>query len=275
MPVITYPSPIVTGSSGGTVTSVGLTMPAIFTESGSPVTTSGTIAVGLQTQSANKVWAGPTTGSAATPTFRSLVAADVPANVSDLNTLTGSVTLAAGSNVTITPSGNTLTIAASGGGGGGSLNYFNGYMANTGTGWTTNSSTFLLPTGGDNTLTTRVSSGITVTAGASNQPGIAFMPASATSVYLISATFTGGVNAGSGEGFFQLSDGTNVISTAQLANGTTFPSVTLTGVYAPATTSAVEVDIYAATSGFSTSIATGQSPPGANSIEWSVVQIVP
>jgi hypothetical protein len=39
--------------------------------------------------------------------------------VTALNTLTGDVTLSPGSNVTITPSGNTLTIAAAGGGGGG------------------------------------------------------------------------------------------------------------------------------------------------------------
>ena len=37
--------------------------------------------------------------------------------VKTVNTLTGNVTLAAGNNVTITPSGNTLTIAATGGGG--------------------------------------------------------------------------------------------------------------------------------------------------------------
>lgn len=38
--------------------------------------------------------------------------------VSSLNTLTGDITLAAGANITLTPSGNTLTIAASGGEGG-------------------------------------------------------------------------------------------------------------------------------------------------------------
>ena len=32
----------------------------------------------LATQTANRVWAGPTTGSAATPTFRALVSADIP-----------------------------------------------------------------------------------------------------------------------------------------------------------------------------------------------------
>lgn len=39
--------------------------------------------------------------------------------ISSLNGLTGALTLVAGSNVTITPSGTTITIAASGGGGGG------------------------------------------------------------------------------------------------------------------------------------------------------------
>lgn len=61
----------------GTVTSVGLSLPGIITVSGSPVTTSGTLTGTLATQSANLVWAGPTTGSAAAPTFRSLVAADI------------------------------------------------------------------------------------------------------------------------------------------------------------------------------------------------------
>jgi len=41
--------------------------------------------------------------------------------VKTLNSLTDNVTLAAGSNVTITPSGNTLTISASGGGGSGAI----------------------------------------------------------------------------------------------------------------------------------------------------------
>lgn len=63
-------------AGAGTVTSVSLTMPSIFSVGGSPVTTSGTLAVTLQTEAANFVWAGPTTGSAAAPTFRALAAAD-------------------------------------------------------------------------------------------------------------------------------------------------------------------------------------------------------
>ncbi|MGD1100849.1 MAG: hypothetical protein ABSA59_02190, partial [Terriglobia bacterium] len=66
-----------TGS--GTVTSVGLSMPSMFSVSGSPVTGSGTLTAALATQSANLIMAGPATGNAAAPTFRSLVGADLPA----------------------------------------------------------------------------------------------------------------------------------------------------------------------------------------------------
>lgn len=62
----------------GTVTSVAMTVPSILSVSGSPITTSGTLAVTLATQTANTVFAGPTSGVAATPTFRALVAADLP-----------------------------------------------------------------------------------------------------------------------------------------------------------------------------------------------------
>ena len=65
--------------SAGTVTSVGLSLPAIFTVTNSPVTSSGTLTGTLATQTANYIWAGPTTGAAAAPTFRALVAGDIPA----------------------------------------------------------------------------------------------------------------------------------------------------------------------------------------------------
>ena len=60
------------------VTSVGLSAPSFLTVSGSPVTTSGTLTLALATQTANTVFAGPTTGIAAAPTFRALVAGDIP-----------------------------------------------------------------------------------------------------------------------------------------------------------------------------------------------------
>lgn len=66
-------------SGSGTVTSVGLSLPSIFSVSGSPVTGAGTLTGTLATESANTVLAGPSSGSAATPTFRTLTAADLPA----------------------------------------------------------------------------------------------------------------------------------------------------------------------------------------------------
>lgn len=63
-------------SGSGTVTSVALTVPAEFSVSGSPVTTTGTLAVTKANQNANLIYAGPASGSAAAPTFRSEVIAD-------------------------------------------------------------------------------------------------------------------------------------------------------------------------------------------------------
>jgi microcystin-dependent protein len=65
----------------GTVTSVALadgsTIP-IYSISGSPVTSSGTLTETLINQNPNLVFAGPSSGSAAQPTFRSLVPVDLP-----------------------------------------------------------------------------------------------------------------------------------------------------------------------------------------------------
>jgi predicted RecA/RadA family phage recombinase len=66
------------GGGAGTVTSVGLALPAQFSVSGSPVTTSGTLTAGWVNVAANVVLAGPSSGGAAAPAFRSLVAADIP-----------------------------------------------------------------------------------------------------------------------------------------------------------------------------------------------------
>jgi hypothetical protein len=60
------------------VTSVALTAPSIFTVTGSPVTTTGTLDFALNTQVKNLVFAGPATGSDAAPTFRALAYADLP-----------------------------------------------------------------------------------------------------------------------------------------------------------------------------------------------------
>ncbi len=77
------------GLGSGSVTSVGLSLPAIFTVSNSPVTTSGTLTATLASQSANQVFVAPN-GSSGAPTFRLLVAADIPTltsiKISDFDT---------------------------------------------------------------------------------------------------------------------------------------------------------------------------------------------
>jgi hypothetical protein len=66
------------GGGSGSVTSVGLSLPAQFSVSGSPVTVSGTLTAAWVVQTANTVLAGPTSGGTAAPTFRALVGADLP-----------------------------------------------------------------------------------------------------------------------------------------------------------------------------------------------------
>ena len=84
---LTSVSPVVwtaaggSGGGSGTVTSVSMTVPSMFALAGSPITTSGTLALTLSAQSANTFLSGPTTGAAATPTFRALALADIPSGV--------------------------------------------------------------------------------------------------------------------------------------------------------------------------------------------------
>ena len=67
------------GAGSGTVTSVAMTVPSgVFTITGTPITTSDTLQVGLVNQLANTVWAGPTSGAEDVPTFRGLVSDDIP-----------------------------------------------------------------------------------------------------------------------------------------------------------------------------------------------------
>lgn len=63
--------------SGGSVSSVALAAPAIFSVDGSPITTSGTLTLALVNQNANTFFMGPSGGGAAAPTFRAIAYADV------------------------------------------------------------------------------------------------------------------------------------------------------------------------------------------------------
>jgi hypothetical protein len=66
-------------SAGGSVTSIGLSMPPEFAVGNSPITNSGTIGVTKVSQVANEVWASPD-GVAGAPVFRKVVGADLPAS---------------------------------------------------------------------------------------------------------------------------------------------------------------------------------------------------
>jgi len=128
--------------SGGTVTSFssGNLSPLFTTSVGTPTTTPA-LSYTLSSQSQNAVFAGPTSGSGL-PTFRSLVAGDIPTLSQYLLSITNSAWattptdismvgssnapiagikgLRAGGNVTLTDNGTSVTISAANSGGGAS-----------------------------------------------------------------------------------------------------------------------------------------------------------
>lgn len=99
------------GDYGGTVTSVGLSVPSEFSVTGSPVTSAGVITVGKATQEARKFFAGPVSGANAVPIFRYIEYTDLP----NSGVVAGTYSHA---TVTVDTKGR-VTYAASGSGGGG------------------------------------------------------------------------------------------------------------------------------------------------------------
>ncbi len=85
------------------VTSVALadgSATPIYAISGSPITGSGTLTFSLNTQSANQVFAGPASGSAAQPGFRALVSADIPNNAANTSGTASNITATSNSSLT-------------------------------------------------------------------------------------------------------------------------------------------------------------------------------
>jgi len=69
-------------ASGGTVTSFSAgNLSPLFTSMVATAATTPALSFALSTQTANYIFAGPTSGSAAAPTFRAMVSADLPAGV--------------------------------------------------------------------------------------------------------------------------------------------------------------------------------------------------
>ena len=130
------------------VTSVALSLPSELTVAGSPVTSSGTLSATWANQSPNRVFAGPTSGGAATPAFRALVAADLPSvwpSNYQFATLTGGVS--------------TSRCYYSGGNASGCTNSTNNTSVATPKGWLPSGSVWTLRCGNSST----VPSGDTIT----------------------------------------------------------------------------------------------------------------
>jgi hypothetical protein len=86
---------VVAGGGAGSVTSVALTMPAEFIVAGSPISSAGTLAITKATQIANVGFFGPTGGGAVVPTFRALVAADLPAGTGTVTSVAATLAVPA------------------------------------------------------------------------------------------------------------------------------------------------------------------------------------
>lgn len=110
-----YPSTV---GGSGTVTSVNVALAAslssIISASGGPVTTAGSITLSASNQTANTVFAGPSSGGAAAPTFRALVAADIP-SIDAAKITTGVVPIGSGgTNSSTALSNNRIMVSSSG-----------------------------------------------------------------------------------------------------------------------------------------------------------------
>lgn len=116
LPRVNFFDSTTAGIPGTAVSSVGLSMPVQFSVASSPLIAPGTLTVSWATQTANYVLAGPTTGAAAAPTFRALVAADVNGVAVDLTTAQESIAGAKTFTSALTASAgiSTTTMTASG-----------------------------------------------------------------------------------------------------------------------------------------------------------------
>lgn len=146
--------------------------------------------------------------------------------------------------------------------------------------WSTSSGTYNNGTNsGGNSLTVRQSFGITLTAAGSNACGITFTPANASAVYVITATF-GVFNSTVGGGsMYQMIDGNStVIAQAPgfeqaVTTAAVFTAETLSGIYAPTSTSPQTVYIQLAATSGTAIINSLSNAAGQSAVEWTVTRI--
>jgi hypothetical protein len=108
------------GNGSGSVSSVGLSLPADFMVNSSPVTGSGTLTATYANESANTFLAGPASGGAQPPAWRAIAVGDIPAlNQNTTGTaanVTGTVAAAnGGTGSTIAPGSGQIPIGIASG----------------------------------------------------------------------------------------------------------------------------------------------------------------
>lgn len=193
---------------------------------------------------------------------------------------TGNVILGAGtSNPTFVPATTANNVLTAGGATWTSAapatgSYVNAFFAQAST-WSSASTTFADPANtGGNALTVRKSSGITLTAAATSLCGVTWTPANNTAVYFITVSFLTSGLVNSQTAAFQLFDGTTTIATNSVqGNAINGIASTFSGIYAPASASAVTVKLQIANSSASTLNITGNGQTGATTMEWTILRI--
>jgi hypothetical protein len=239
----------------GTVTSVGLSLPSIISVTNSPVTTSGTLTGTLTTQAVNSIFAGPSSGAAATPTFRALTTADIPALPYGTVTSVAALTLGTtGTDLSSTVANSTTTPVIT-------LNVPTASASNRGalssTDWTTfnnkGSVTSVSFTGGLITVATATTTPALTVAGTSG--GIVYF--SSASTWASSAALTQyGVVYGGGAGAAPVA--TAAGTTGQVLTATTGGAPTWAN---PATSGTVTSVSVVSANGFAGTVATATTTP--------------
>lgn len=156
--------------------------------------------------------------------------------------------------------------------------YYSGYFPTNTTWYVTSTGYAQIPLiSGSATLTARGSPTLAVSAASGNYPGITFTPASSSAIYFVSMQFSSVQQLGGNFGSYQLTDGTYVIQASpNILTSTGYPTpMSICGIYAPGTGSAVTIQLYAACSGGYIGISnnTGAMASLGSSIEWQIFQI--